>query len=537
MKLVTVQEMRALEQQANAGGISYEQMMDKAGQGVAKEILARYADHKKTILGLVGNGNNGGDALVTLGTLAKQGWLTFAYQVKPRPEEDALLKWFLQCGGTAFSMSQDKNFRKLEEWIKTSSLLLDGVVGTGFELPLKPEVALLLKFVSSMKQLPMVIAVDCPSGVDCTTGEAAAECIPADLTLCMAAIKTGLLRFPASRLVGELKVIDIGLPKKLESWAGIDREVVSPDDVRKVLPDRPLDANKGTFGTAMIAAGSINFMGAAYLAGLAAYRVGTGLVKLAVPETLATTLAGNIPEATWLILPDEMGVISEAASEVLLKNLQKVNGLLLGPGWGMEETTGRFLEGILRNKRETGKSKRVGFLDAEESKPASTKNGLPPLIIDADGLKHLSHIKDWSKALPPDTILTPHPGEMAFISGKSVTEIQANRLEIAQEFAKQWNVILVLKGADTVISEPGGMVKVIPIASPALAKAGTGDVLAGIITGLRTQGLSAFDSAWAGAWIHARAGVLAAKSIGTTASVLSSEVIQSIPGVFKELQY
>ncbi len=209
----------------------------------------------------------------------------------------------------------------------------------------------------------------------------------------------------------------------------------------------------------------------------------------------------------------------------------------MGPGWGMEETTGRFLEGILRNKRETGKSKRVGFLDAEESKPASTKNGLPPLIIDADGLKHLSHIKDWSKALPPDTILTPHPGEMAFISGKSVTEIQANRLEIAQEFAKQWNVILVLKGADTVISEPGGMVKVIPIASPALAKAGTGDVLAGIITGLRTQGLSAFDSAWAGAWIHARAGVLAAKSIGTTASVLSSEVIQSIPRVFKELQY
>ncbi len=537
MKLVTVQEMRTIEQQANAGGWSYEQMMDKAGQGVAKEILVRFADHKKTIIGLVGSGNNGGDTLVALGTLAKQGWITFAYQVKPRSEDDALLKWFLQCGGIAFSMSQDKNFRKLEEWIKDSSVLLDGVLGTGIELPLKPDVASLLKFVSSMKDLPTVVAVDCPSGVDCNTGEAATECIPADLTLCMAAIKTGLLNFPASNLVGELGVIDIGLPKKLESWEGIDREVVSPDEVRKVLPERPMDANKGTFGTAMIAAGSINFMGVAYLAGSAAYRIGAGLVKLAVPEILATTLAGNIPEATWLILPDEMGVISEAASDILLKNLLKITALLLGPGWGMEETTGRFLEGVLRNKQETVKAKRVGFLDAEESKPVSTKGGLPPLIIDADGLKHLSHIKDWSKVLPPESILTPHPGEMAFISGKTVTEIQANRLEVAQEYARQWKVILVLKGANTVVAEPGGMVKVIPISSPALAKAGTGDALAGIITGLRAQGLSAFDSAWAGAWIHARAGVLAAKSIGTTASVLSSEVIQSIPMVFSELSY
>jgi ADP-dependent NAD(P)H-hydrate dehydratase / NAD(P)H-hydrate epimerase len=537
MKLVTVQEMRDIEQQANAGGLSYEQMMDKAGQGVAKEILARYPEYKRTIVGLVGSGNNGGDTLVALGTLAKQGWMTFAYQVKPRSEDDALLKWFLQCGGSAISMNQDKNFRKLEEWIKTSSIFVDGVLGTGIELPLKPDVASLLKFVSSMKHLPTVVAVDCPSGVDCNTGEAATECIPADLTLCMAAIKTGLLNSPACNLVGVMSVIDIGLPKKLESWAKIEKEVVSPDEVRKVLPERPMDANKGTFGTAMIAAGSINFMGAAYLSGSAAYRIGAGLVRLAVPEILATTLAGNIPEATWLILPDEMGVISEAASEVLLMNLQKVDALLMGPGWGMEETTGHFLEAILKNKRDPSKAKRVGFLEAEGSKPVPMKNGLPPLVIDADGLKHLSRIKDWSKVLPSETILTPHPGEMAFISGKTVTEIQANRLDIAQEYAKLWKVVLVLKGANTVVAEPGGLTKVIPIASPALAKAGTGDSLAGIITGLRAQGLSAFDAAWAGAWIHARAGVLAAKTMGTTASVLSSEVIQSIPKVFSELSY
>jgi ADP-dependent NAD(P)H-hydrate dehydratase / NAD(P)H-hydrate epimerase len=232
-----------------------------------------------------------------------------------------------------------------------------------------------------------------------------------------------------------------------------------------------------------------------------------------------------------------MGVISEAASEVLLMNLQKVDALLMGPGWGMEETTGHFLEAILKNKRDPSKAKRVGFLEAEGSKPVPMKNGLPPLVIDADGLKHLSRIKDWSKVLPSETILTPHPGEMAFISGKTVTEIQANRLDIAQEYAKLWKVVLVLKGANTVVAEPGGLTKVIPIASPALAKAGTGDSLAGIITGLRAQGLSAFDAAWAGAWIHARAGVLAAKTMGTTSCVLSSEVIQSIPKVFSELSY
>jgi hydroxyethylthiazole kinase-like uncharacterized protein yjeF len=537
MKLVTVEEMRAIEEEANANGLSYEHMMDKAGQGVAKEIIVRFPDHKKTILGLVGSGSNGGDTLVALGTLAKQGWQSFAYLVKPRSEDDALLKWFQHIKGTILSMDQDKNFSALDGWIKDCSIMMDGILGTGIKLPLESEVADLLKFISSLEQLPTIVAVDCPSGVDCTSGEAAPECLHANLTLCMAAVKTGLLKFPANTFVGEMDVIDIGLSKKLVNWTRITNEVVSQEDVRKVLPTRSTDANKGTFGTGMIAAGSINFMGAAYLAGLAAYRAGAGLIKMAVPESLSLALAGDLAEATWLILPDEMGVISETASEVFLGNLDKVDAVLLGSGWGMEETTGRFLENILKNKIEKSRSRRVGFLETEESKSAAATRDLPPLIIDADGCKHLSHIQNWAQRLPPKTILTPHPGEMAYLSGKTIAEIQANRFNVALEFAKSWKVILVLKGANTVVVEPSGLMKVIPFATAALAKAGTGDVLAGIITGLRAQGLSAFDAAWAGAWIHGKAGLLAARGLGTNASVLAREVIQTIPQVFNDMNY
>jgi ADP-dependent NAD(P)H-hydrate dehydratase / NAD(P)H-hydrate epimerase len=535
MKLVTVSEMREIEQQANASGLSYEQMMDKAGQGVARYVLSHFPDEKKSIVGLVGGGNNGGDTLVALASLAKAGWMATAYMVKSRGEGDALTQWFLQSGGKISIMTNDAHFRQLEEWIKSSPILLDGVLGTGAEFPLKPEVAMFLKFVSTIRNLPVVIAVDCPSGVDCSTGEAAAECIPADITLCMAAVKTGLLQFPAYKLVGELDVIDIGVPKKLESWAKINREVVTAWDVSKVLPKRPDDANKGTFGTAMIAAGSINYMGAALLAGKAAYRVGTGLVKLAVIEPLPIALAGALPEATWVILPNEMGVIAESAADVVLKNLEKVTALLLGPGWGLEETTGRFIEHILANKNESPKLKRVGFLETEEVKPMGTKQGLPPLIIDADGLKLLSKIKDWEKLLPKETVLTPHPGEMAVLTGKKVAEIQADRMGIALEYAKKWNVILVLKGAITVIAEPGGQIKVIPVTTAALAKAGTGDVLAGMITGFRAQGLGAFEAAWTSAWVHAQAGLLAADADGGTTSILASEIADIIPDVLTEL--
>ncbi len=537
IKVVTVDEMRMIETQATQSGVSYEQMMDKAGQGVARYLLTRLNDDNNTILGLVGGGNNGGDTLVALATMAKAGWKTYAYLVKVRADEDPLMKWYLQCGGEFQSSAADVHRKKLEEWLKASSILLDGILGTGVYLPLSTEIASLLRYVTFIKNLPMVVAIDCPSGVNCDTGEAAAECIPAKLTLCMAAIKSGLLRFPAFQLAGQLEVVDIGLPKKLEPLAKIKSEIPIREDVRKILPVRPMNAHKGMFGTTMIAAGSVNYIGAAYLCAAGAYATGTGLVQCAVPEGIQIALASKIPEATWLILPSELGVISEEAAELFLSKLQKATAVLLGPGWGSEETTGKFLASILSQHHAAKRSKNIGFMPTEENGKQSQKAGLPPLVIDADGLRLLAKEKGWEKDLPKDTILTPHPGEMSGLCNLPVEEIQRNRMSIAKEYAEKWECIVVLKGALTVVGNPNGQTCTIPFATSALAKAGSGDVLAGMITGLRAQGMPAFEAAWSGAWLHAQAGLLAAKKIGSTAPVTASTVLEMIPKVFQDLQY
>jgi NAD(P)H-hydrate epimerase len=379
---------------------------------------------------------------------------------------------------------------------------------------------------------PYVVAVDCPSGVNCDTGEAVQDAIPASVTVTMAAVKQGLVKFPAFDLVGDLRVVDIGLTDDVKAWAEIRNEVADEEMVGEILPERPDDSHKGTFGTALIAAGSINYTGAALLAGKAAYRVGTGLVTLAVPSPLHVVLAGHFPEATWLLLPHEMGVISSEASDVLIKHLDRVTGLLLGPGFGTEETTRDFLENLIEAKALVKKGgPRIGFVHEDKKQKEEKNVTLPPLVIDADGLKLIKQIDNWEKLIPPSSILTPHPGEMAILTGLSRDEIQADRLGIASKFARQWGQVVILKGAFTVIASPEGYATVIPVASSALARAGSGDVLAGLVVGLLAQGVEPYHAAVAGAWIHAQAGLFAAEKLGNPASVMAGDLIDSVSDV------
>src|SRR5690606_11727029 len=187
-----------------------------------------------------------------------------------------------------------------------------------------------------LDDVPLLVAVDCPSGVDCDTGQVAAETLPADLTVTMAAVKQGLLKLPAFEYVGELEVVDIGLPQDLSSLEAVHVDVAEEESVAAMLPARPADSHKGTFGTALVAAGSVNYTGAAMLAGMAAYRAGAGLVTMAVPAPLHGVLAGRFPEATWVLLPHELGVIAAHAAEVIAKNFESASALLLGPGFGTE---------------------------------------------------------------------------------------------------------------------------------------------------------------------------------------------------------
>ncbi len=542
MKLVSVAEMRAIEQEADSTGLTYSRMMENAGSGLAQAVLDMVfeEDEQPGVVGLVGPGNNGGDALVALAHLAAKGWRTRAYLINRPMEKDPLIERLRAAGGEITAAKQDERLEMLSAFIGSATVILDGILGTGFKLPLKKEFSEVMQAVNAaiteLEWPPYVVAVDCPSGVNCDTGEAVEEAIPASVTVTMAAVKHGLINFPAFELVGDLQVADIGLSDEIASWTAIRDEVADEYLVNEMLPARPDDSHKGTFGTALIAAGSVNYTGAAMLAGKSAYRVGAGLVTMAVPSPLHLALAGQFPEATWILLPHEIGVISSEAADVLLKNLNRATGFLVGPGLGSEETTRNFLENLIKRRPDGKKgSSRIGFVNETKKSEGHRIGSLPPMVVDADGLRLIKKIDGWDKLLPPRTILTPHPGEMAELTGKSVEDIQADRMNTARAFAKTWGHIVVLKGAFTVIAEPGGKVTVIPIATSSLARAGTGDVLAGIIVGLLAQGMEPFQAAVAAAWIHARAGLLALDRVGNPASVMASDVVDSIFDVLSDL--
>ncbi len=544
--LVTVAQMRALEAQAHERGWTYDDMMEAAGRGLAERVHWLYGEtSSRTALGLVGSGNNGGDTLVALAHLAAWGWEVTAYLARPRPVKDPLVQRVVEAGGVVLRAEEDREYRHLRESLRAHDVLLDGLLGTGARPPLKEPLATLMARVKAWlkEEGTAVVAVDVPSGTDCDTGQVADETFPADHTVTMAAVKLGMVQLPALSYLGELHVVDIGLPEDLPAWKDIRREVPDETRVRELLPPRPPDAHKGTFGTVLVVAGSVNFTGAAYLAGKAAYRVGAGLVTLAVPHPLHSALAGVFPEATWLLLPHELGVIAEDAAPVVWEHLQtgRIKALVLGPGFGLENTTRHFLARLLASNPPKKKNRPVGFLasesSAEQERSGEEKKDFPwpPMVVDADGLKLLAQLEDGVKALPGTAVLTPHPGEMAVLTGMSVKDIQARRIEVAESYAQKWGHVVVLKGAGTVIAAPDGRTAVLPVATPALARAGTGDVLAGAIGGLLAQGVPPYEAALAGAWLHAVAGQVAAEILGSTAAVLAGDVLDALPEVLSEI--
>jgi len=510
MKYVTVSEMVAIEKAADRAGYSYSDMMEAAGKGLAEEIHNRYDQNTgRGALALVGSGNNGGDALVAVDYLLQWGWKASALLLRQRPDDDPLLKRVAEQGGRVLDASDPDSLEDiLEGELSGCTVLLDGVLGTGIKLPLRAPLDELLALtgrqLSRFENPPEVVAVDCPSGIDCDTGEAAPVVLKADLTVTMAAVKAGILEFPAYNFVGDLALVDIGLPSGLSEWEGINREVIERAWVAERIPDRPLNAHKGTFGTALILAGSEELPGAAILAGKSAYRVGAGLVTIGVPENIHLALVSGIPEATWIVLDNGDQGIQESAVDQVRRALGRPTACLLGPGWGRGPSTGKFLAGVL------------------------DLDGLPPLVLDADGLRQLADFPDWPRRLPRRSVLTPHPGEMSGLCGLSIPEIQSDRIGTAERFAREWSQIVLLKGAHTVIAAPEGQTKILISAEPALARAGSGDVLAGIITGMIAQGLDPFSAAAVGAWLHARSGKEAESRAGSPAAVLAGDISKTI---------
>jgi len=517
MKVVTVEQMREIDRSAVSIGLSTETLMENAGRAVAEETRKLTGGViGKHILVIVGTGNNGGDGLVAGRYLDDWGAEVSIYLCRQRSKDDKNLTLAQERGITIIQADQDSDFARLESLLGSSEVIIDAVFGTGRSRAVDGVFKeVLTRAVKSKQENPelLVIAVDVPSGLDSDTGAVDPSCSYADATVTLGYPKPGLFNFPGAARAGRVVIADIGIPPSLAE--NIPTELITEDWVKSMLPQRPPDANKGSFGRVLVVAGSINYIGAAYLACMGAARVGAGLVTLSTASSLQPILAARMTEVTYAPLPEaEAGVIASEAASVLKQWLPGYEVLLMGCGLGQKAQVSELVKSVLFDV---------------------VQGPSPALVLDADALNALALIPDWWQKLSQDAILTPHPGEMARLAGVSVDEVQQQRLDITRKAAMEWRKVVVLKGAYTVVAASDGRAKISQTANAGLASAGTGDVLTGVIAGLVAQGMHLFDAAACGVYIHSQAGEIVKRDMGD-AGMLAGDLLTVLPRVIMGLK-
>ncbi|MFN8638024.1 MAG: NAD(P)H-hydrate dehydratase [Dehalococcoidia bacterium] len=512
MKVVTVSQMRSLEEAAGRLGVSERALMEEAGLAAAQEAwMSVGAQEGRGISVLVGPGNNGGDGLVAAKHLASWGATVAVYLLRPRPADSELWTPIVDADIATSTVEDDPGLERLARWLGESSCVIDALLGTGTARPIEGDLAAVLARLAEARSgsaAPRLIALDLPTGVDPDTGRADPATVAADQTIAFGFRKVGLLQMPGASLAGDVVTVDIGIPRDAGS-ADLPFEELDFRSVQALLPKRPNDAHKGTFGRAVVAAGSRRYPGAARLASEAAARTGAGLTALATPAVVQPLVAPAIPDVIHEPLPSAAGAMrgSEAA-RALLRALPEADSLLLGPGLSHTPAVEEFVRSVL-----------AGLSSAAPS--------LRGLVLDADALNVLAATAGWPDlltALEVPRVLTPHPGEMARLIGASTLEVQSDRLGVALLQARRSRSVVILKGACTVVASPDGRARISSAASSGLAKGGTGDVLAGLVAGLLAQGIEAFDAASAAVYLHSEAGRAAAEALGN-AAVLASDLL------------
>ena len=538
MKVVTAAEMRQIDQDTIEGiGIPGIVLMETAGSAIVRAIEQHYPTCQRIGI-FAGKGNNGGDGIVIARQLAHIGRDVLLFLVSPEDSFTGEAQINLQIAKrltASFGLqAAPKGGLRIEEvltdaalgsdffaersvsltHIASCELLIDAIFGTGLRGTVRDPIAPIINTINRLS-IP-ILSVDLPSGLDADTGHPLGTCVRADRTVTIGLPKRGLLMHPGAELAGKLEIADIGFPEQVVAAQNIKVNWTTAGKASQWMPPRPLSSHKGSYGRVLVVAGSTGMTGAAALASEAALRAGAGLVSLATPKHLNPILEGLLPEVMTLPLPEtDAGSLATSATSTILEFAIKTKSILaIGPGLSQHPETVSLVHQLIRENRESGLALRM--------------------VIDADGLNALAHAKETLSFLNSETVLTPHPGEMARLTNTAVPTLESDRIGTAQQFASEHGVTLVFKGAPTVTSDSKGNLWVNSTGNPGMATGGMGDVLTGIIAGLMAQGISSENAAALGVYLHGLAGDSAAERLGMP-GLIASDVLKSVPQALSSL--
>ncbi len=522
MRVCTARQMAAIDAATIAAGTAGHLLMERAGMAMA-EHLQDFLEHSldspgkrgrsgRRVLILCGKGNNSGDGLVVARLMSEAGLAVVVMMLADRDDlsQDTCLNYDkLPAGVDVLHPARAHWESAVGPLLEEADVVVDAIFGTGIKPPLREPFVQLISAVND-SGVPSV-ALDIPSGVDGDTGRVDPVAMAADLTITVGLPKRGLLLSPGRDFSGEIRVVDIGFPEDVCRANSSDHHWLSRQDYLALLPPRPTDGHKYNFGRVTVMAGSRTFGGASFLAGLGALRSGAGLVQMAVPMELVPTTRLGLPEAVTVgLATTETGTIDAVSPEMMDYLLKNQEALVLGPGMDANEVTDAWV--------------------------VDTLGKLPlPVVVDADGLGAFSRSDSALQFASSSVVMTPHAGELGRLLGMKSSEVMANRFELVPKLAARWNVVLMLKGAPSVLASPDGRLFINPTGDDALARGGSGDVLSGLIGGLLAQGSSALDAALLGAYVHGLAGTLASEN-SSPRSVLVREVAGAIGPVFGAME-
>lgn len=506
MNLCTASQIREFDRQTILAGTPGTVLMERAGQHCCDAVvpmLGGVADRE--IIIVCGGGNNGGDGFVVARLLqGLQARVQVLLLVDPDSlRGDARLNFDRLADVQITLLLNDDRVAAVD---LHGDLIVDSLFGTGLSREVTGRFATIIDRIND-SGCP-VLAVDIPSGLEADSGQVLGRAVRADSTVTFQLQKIGMVQFPAREYVGQVSVVDIGITPECVAGASLP---VLLDHALAVglLPERIWAGHKGSFGHVLLVAGSLGKTGAAILSGLACLRSGVGLVSCCVPERLNQTFEMSLIEAMTIPVAGQDGICFHNHDFGQIMEAASGKGcVVLGPGLGQAQTTGQLVNQLVSELKS-------------------------PLVIDADGLNLLTR-NSLVNLAGRDVVLTPHPGEMARLTGKSVSEIQHDRVQAVTAFAEEFGVVLVLKGAATVIAGPGGKVAINSTGNPGMGTGGMGDVLSGIIATFMTQGLTPFAAACLGVYSHGRAGDLLMES-GMPCGYLASELADALPDVWQEL--